>query len=218
MKIKAMAVVSAVVLLFSGCDDEPEAPIPTISQDEQDVLEEVIRDNNQSREDLLNGQSLNESNITSDNLTIGTTLVPAVGSEANDSRRVDSDDTQTLISDNIEYINTQFESIYFDFDRYSIKESMLITVNKNIQLLNNPQVVGKRVVIEGNCDEWGTDEYNYALGLKRAQVVKETLIAEGVLEDRVKVVSYGESNPICLQQKDECWAKNRRVDFKLEEE
>jgi hypothetical protein len=61
-----------------------------------------------------------------------------------------------------------------------------------------------------------TDEYNYALGLKRANSVKAGYVAKGVAEAGISTVSYGEGNPVCKESTEECWAKNRRVDTKLE--
>ncbi|MDU5325453.1 OmpA family protein, partial [Campylobacter ureolyticus] len=71
------------------------------------------------------------------------------------------------------------------------------------------------VKVEGNCDEWGTDEYNYALGLKRAKSVKDALVANGVRADRISVVSYGESNPVCKDKSKSCDAQNRRDEFRV---
>jgi peptidoglycan-associated lipoprotein len=71
------------------------------------------------------------------------------------------------------------------------------------------------VKLEGNCDEWGSDEYNFALGLKRAEAVKKVLVADGIDASRISMVSYGKSNPVCTDHTKACWAKNRRVNFKL---
>jgi len=76
-------------------------------------------------------------------------------------------------------------------------------------------IKGKSIKVEGNCDEFGSDEYNFALGLKRANAVKAALVNGGVNADTISMTSLGESNPICLEKTQECWAKNRRVDFKL---
>jgi len=71
------------------------------------------------------------------------------------------------------------------------------------------------IKLEGNCDEWGTDEYNYALGLKRAKTAKDALVADGVDAQKIIMVSFGESNPICTQKNTTCWKMNRRVDYRL---
>jgi len=71
------------------------------------------------------------------------------------------------------------------------------------------------VKLEGNCDEWGSDEYNFALGLKRAKSVKNEMVANGVDAKRITMVSFGESNPTCSAKTQDCWAQNRRVDVKL---
>ena len=70
------------------------------------------------------------------------------------------------------------------------------------------------VKVSGNTDEWGTDEYNYALGLKRANSVKDVLVANGVVAN-VSLVSLGESSPVCTEKTKDCWSKNRRVEHDL---
>jgi len=71
------------------------------------------------------------------------------------------------------------------------------------------------IKIEGNCDEFGTDEYNYALGLKRAKAVKDGIAAQGVDTSKMVIVSFGESNPVCSNPTDGCYSQNRRVDLRL---
>jgi len=213
MNFRILIILSG-LLLFSGCGEEPNAPTPTLSQEDRDNKnlnsdEVAITENNISTDTFENNLSIGQAEISS--IDENGTVSSAVENSSN-AKEI----APTLIDEDIDYINTQFESIYFDYDRYSIKEKMLLVVSKNIQLMNAQQVLGNNIIIEGNCDEWGTDEYNYALGLKRAQVIRETFISEGITESRIKIVTFGESNPICLEQKDDCWAKNRRVDFKLE--
>jgi peptidoglycan-associated lipoprotein len=84
------------------------------------------------------------------------------------------------------------------------------SIMDNITLLK-----GKTFKLEGNCDEFGSDEYNLALGLKRANNVKSMLVENGISADTVSLVSLGEGNPSCVEKTEECYAKNRRVDFKL---
>lgn len=104
----------------------------------------------------------------------------------------------------------QLVSILFDYDKFDIREDMQAAMAKNALLIK-----GKAIKLEGNCDEFGSDEYNFALGLKRANAVKAALVNSGENADSISMVSFGESNPVCLEKTQECWAKNRRVDFKL---
>ena len=105
-------------------------------------------------------------------------------------------------------------SIQFDFDKFEIRADMENTLKANSALAQAGASV-YNVKLEGNCDEWGSDEYNYALGLKRAKTTKDALVADGVAAERITMVSFGESNPVCTEQTQACWAQNRRVDFKL---
>jgi peptidoglycan-associated lipoprotein len=108
-------------------------------------------------------------------------------------------------------------SVHFGFDNYKLNEEMISISNDNADIISNVvnEVSEVKVKLEGNCDEWGTDEYNYALGLKRAKRSKNALIKSGISSDRIVVVSYGESNPKCSNQTAKCWKKNRRVDYNL---
>ena len=102
--------------------------------------------------------------------------------------------------------------VYFDFDKYNIKKSQWPKVEKLAEVIksNNKNYT---VRIEGNCDEWGTEEYNYALGLRRANSVKNALIKLGVDPKKLTVISYGKLNPVCTAHARWCWRKNRRDNF-----
>ncbi len=106
------------------------------------------------------------------------------------------------------------ENIYFGFDKYNLNLDMKEVAKSNAAKLAGLQA-GTTIKVEGNCDEWGTDEYNYALGLKRAKVVKDALVMDGINASAVKVVSFGESNPTCTDKNTACWQKNRRTEHKL---
>jgi peptidoglycan-associated lipoprotein len=105
------------------------------------------------------------------------------------------------------------EGIYFDFDKSEIKaEAKAILEKKAAWLRANPSY---KVKIEGNCDERGTNEYNLALGDRRAKAAQKYLNALGISMDRMSTISYGEEKPICTEKTEKCWSKNRRDDFKL---
>lgn len=112
-------------------------------------------------------------------------------------------------------IQSEVNTVYFDFDKFNIKASEQSKISNNAALFNQAGAESLTVKIEGNCDEWGTDEYNYALGLKRATVAKDALIKQGVAENRLSVVSYGESNLVCTDKTKACDAQNRRDEFKV---
>lgn len=111
-------------------------------------------------------------------------------------------------------LEAQMQSINFDFDKFNIRTDMEDRVKNNAGI-SNGDAQNYMIKLEGNCDEWGSDEYNYALGLKRANATKTAMVNEGVDANRITMVSYGESNPTCSDKTQECWAANRRVDFKL---
>ncbi len=105
----------------------------------------------------------------------------------------------------------KLEAIYFDFDKYVIKPEGRDALKRNADWLQqNP---GAKVVVEGNCDERGTNEYNMALGQRRADAAAKYLVDLGVAKERIGTVSYGEEKPVCTEKTEACWSKNRRDDF-----
>ena len=101
--------------------------------------------------------------------------------------------------------------VYFDFDKSAIRSGAEKVLQESAAWLKtNP---GHALLIEGHCDERGTEEYNLALGDRRAQAALSFLVAHGVASRRISVVSYGEQRPQCTKQNEECWRLNRRVHF-----
>lgn len=135
-------------------------------------------------------------------------------SSVDSGRGSGSSDSFGGIDATIERLNDTLAKVYFDFDKFNIRPDMQSVINTNADIFNT-QVAGVGITIEGNSDEWGTDEYNQALGLKRAKAVKEALVAQGVNADRIAVKSYGETNPVCTEKTKACDAQNRRAEFKL---
>ena len=105
------------------------------------------------------------------------------------------------------------QRIHFEFDRSDLTEEAKQTLVNNAGLLRAaPQV---NVLIEGHTDERGSDEYNLALGERRAISARNFLVSLGVAADRLRIISYGEEMPIALERNEEAWAKNRRAEFKI---
>ncbi len=103
------------------------------------------------------------------------------------------------------------KDIYFDFDRYNLSAGARDILKAHAGWLkNNPSA---QVQIEGHCDERGTDEYNIALGAKRAQTAKDYLVTLGVAEARITTISYGKELPVCTEHTEDCWQKNRHDRF-----
>lgn len=113
----------------------------------------------------------------------------------------------------LEEVNRQgyLKKIYFDFDKYTIKDDMKPVLQNNADWLMGH--AGVEIRIDGHCDERGTVEYNMALGEKRAKAAKEYLVTLGVGADRVTIVSYGKSKPLVKGIDEESHYQNRRDEF-----
>ena len=107
-----------------------------------------------------------------------------------------------------------FSPIYFDFDQAGINAAMAPILTANADYMK--QNLGTAIVIEGNCDERGTNEYNLALGERRAINAKEYMVNLGVAPARIRTVSYGEERPLFVDQNELDWSQNRRADFIVE--
>ncbi|WP_372678222.1 peptidoglycan-associated lipoprotein Pal [Desulfosarcina sp.] len=106
------------------------------------------------------------------------------------------------------------ENIYFDFDNATLDyQAQELLKQKAMWLRDNPD---GNVVIEGHCDERGTNAYNLALGERRAESAKAFLVDLGISDARLTTISYGEEKPLDMGQNEEAWAKNRRAAFVLE--
>jgi peptidoglycan-associated lipoprotein len=109
----------------------------------------------------------------------------------------------------VEQFTTEIgDRVYFGFDRYDLTAEAQAQLQKEAAWLKTyPQY---RFVIEGNCDDRGTREYNLALGERRATAVKNYLIALGIDANRMQTISYGKERPVCTDASESCWAQNRR--------
>jgi peptidoglycan-associated lipoprotein len=108
----------------------------------------------------------------------------------------------------------ELETIYFDFDRSNIRDDQKPTLRANAGAVNaNP--AWRTVVIEGHCDERGSEEYNLALGERRANAAKQYLVDSGVAAERIDTVSFGESRPAVQGHDESAWRWNRRAEFRV---
>ena len=100
------------------------------------------------------------------------------------------------------------DRIFFGYDKFTVLPEQAATLNKQAAWMKaNPSVT---VTVEGHCDERGTREYNLARGERRANSVKDYLVAAGVNPERIKTISYGKERPVALGSNEAAWKQNRR--------
>ena len=110
----------------------------------------------------------------------------------------------------------QLPDIYFDFDKSAIRPDAAKVLQASAEWLNGH--ADRALLIEGHCDERGTEAYNLALGDRRAHATRNFLVAHGVIARRINVISYGTEQPQCSEHNEECWSLNRRAHFVLKAE
>ena len=103
------------------------------------------------------------------------------------------------------------KDIHFEFDKYDIRPGDAKILDANAAWLKSN--ASQLVLIEGHCDERGTNEYNLALGERRAKSTMNYLVSQGVQASRITIISYGEERPTCTDKNEACWSKNRRGHF-----
>ncbi len=117
------------------------------------------------------------------------------------------EDINDLIARNV-------KDIFFGYDDYKLNSEQSGIVTSDAKFLaQHPEVT---IVIEGHCDERGSEEYNLALGDNRAQSVKSELVKLGVKPDQIKLISYGKEKPFCSDENEQCWQQNRRAHFSVD--
>lgn len=105
------------------------------------------------------------------------------------------------------------DDVYFEFDQSDLTDATKASLNRYAEVLKTYE--GLKVLIEGHCDERGTEDYNLALGERRATRVREYLISLGVGSQYLKTISYGETRPKVAESHEEAWGQNRRAHFLL---
>ena len=146
------------------------------------------------------------------------TATPPVKTEAVRTERArQADSRESAVSDASgisaqgERLQAALQKIYFDFDSYKLSDAARSSLAQNAGFIKkNP---AGTVRIEGNCDERGSDEYNLALGERRARAALDYMVTLGVPANRLSFISYGEEKPFDPRQTEDAWARNRRDDF-----
>ncbi len=180
------------LFLLSGCSKKMPISLPShgVTQTQQ--------------EEIINDESQNKFNSA----TVDNSLVHKNGSVYK----------KGAVSSTGKYLGNEglsksgFKNIYFATDSYTVEPDQLKRLMSDLPKIKDATTQGK-IIVEGNCDEFGTDEYNHALGLKRAKAVKKLLVSGGIDPNKIDIVSYGESNPVCTVNAPACHAKNRRVEI-----
>ncbi len=155
----------------------------------QVLREEALKRQREEQERQLRGESPMIDPVTGNPISAGRPLGDSAAKKAN------------LLSD---------RSIYYDYDRYDIREEFIPMIEAHAGfLVRNP---GFRIAVQGNCDDRGSREYNLALGQRRADGVKQAMVLLGVGDRRIDAVSFGAEKPVAAGRDDASWAKNRRSD------
>jgi peptidoglycan-associated lipoprotein len=110
-----------------------------------------------------------------------------------------------------EFFSTRVQDVFFDFDKYNIRDDARMTLNNNARALSERSHI--RFLIEGHCDERGSEKYNLALGDKRANAARDYFVSQGVSTSRIDTVSLGEERPFAQGHNEDAWAQNRRAHF-----
>lgn len=190
------------VFIVSGCTKKVsklEMTGQTVMQ--EGVLEEkeAVVEEELAFEERILSEELEEHIIEEE------AIVDKKAEEAVEDRRIEPE----AISDLTKEVGGLFP-VFFDYDRYALGEDTRKTLKRNAEWLRNKSSI--RISIQGHADERGSNEYNLALGDRRARTVKMYLTDLGVIAE-LSTVTLGEEKPVCLGSFEECWSKNRRAEF-----
>jgi len=217
--MKKIIYASLLGFILAGCSfNDPTIPEEKTLKNEEIIIKEP---------DFNNGESFQENSITNEDLIKTNQIEENLNQQL--SNLEESEDNPELkdigitkledikIRNNKLSLSELFYTLNFNYNQYSLDEEGKRKLKKLITFLkqNEDSLENKKIIIEGNADQRGSDEYNYALGIKRAHYIKEQIIFNTtVLNDNIKIISYGETNTICSENTESCYAKNRRVEIK----
>ena len=169
---------------------------------------------------------LESSSVTSDNAGNGDSSASATNSATNNDAKVGNGSSGSFGANPFDdeananqeearlhsfHATDDLKDIHFNFDQYDLDSNSKKVLEQNATYLKSNADL--RVEIQGHCDERGTNNYNIALGERRAHSTKKYLVAQGVNSHQVNVISYGEEKPFCSDSNENCWHQNRRAHF-----
>ena len=192
IRLAPLAVITAAALIAAGaCRRPPEPPpAPVVNQDSIDAARRA--------DSIAAAERARRDSIA-----------------AAERARADSiaRETERMNRMMAEARNTLTAAIYFELDQSSLSDQARATLDSKLPLLNANS--GLRMQVIGHADERGSDEYNLALGQRRAAAAKRYLTDRGIASDRITVVSRGEEQPVCNTSDESCWSQNRRDEFEI---
>ena len=193
-RLLIITLVTAIALSLAACGGSKKLP---------PVEDEFVNDGYRSSGETTSSAITEEEDLTS-------------GDETTNNFSEEDLIGETPISDmTLEEINAKefLKNVYFDFDKFELTDSAISQLEQNALWLKENASV--RVIIEGHCDERGTEEYNLALGERRANTAKAFLISMGIADRRMMTASYGESRPAQRGSSEAAFAMNRRAHFRI---
>jgi peptidoglycan-associated lipoprotein len=144
--------------------------------------------------------------IDQDNATFRPVVPDYLQDNKIENKNGGSDLQETTLNDKL----GQLRPVFFDYDKYDIRSDQMEVLQRDAQILRQ---ISNKVQIQGHCDERGTEEYNLALGDRRARMVREYLTSLGIDAQKLDAISYGESRPFATEHNEDAWSENRRAHF-----
>lgn len=115
--------------------------------------------------------------------------------------------SETTSPTDADLFSKNVKDVFFDYDKSNIRSNEVLATQEDGSFLQQHPTI--KVLVEGHCDDRGSDEYNIALGASRAESVRQSLLQQGISADRIKTISYGKEKPFCSQDNEACWQQNR---------
>jgi peptidoglycan-associated lipoprotein len=230
LKVSTFMAVCVAMLSFAGCSRKvakatpptppPTPPVPTVTLA---ASPNVIQ---QGQTTTLSWQTTNStdvtitgvgavaasgsSSVTPDTSTTFTLEAKGPGGTQDASARVTVNPrtvSATPSAAEVDLFGKNVKDVFFDYDRSTIPSGEASATQEDASFLQqHPRL---KILVEGHCDDRGSDEYNMALGASRAESVKQSLLQQGISADRIKTISYGKEKPFCTQDNEQCWRQNR---------